>query len=180
MEPLTDERAALAATCVPMARRFALEFSRRHRVDFDQCLSDALLWVCDAARTYRPGVSKFSYHAWTALRLQFSTPGTAGRMRLHLGTLRDPNLVGISLLGDAVPTEAAPEPPPTRQDVEPLLADLKPRERVVVELIYLRGLNTVQCAAALGVSRTRVYQLHRAAVAILRKKNPGRDAGAVP
>ena len=97
---LTDERRDLAATCYPMARKLARRFAYRWRLDEDECLSHAMMALCDAARTYRPGLSKFSGHVWRSVSLRLRQARTSGLTRLHIGTWTEPDRVGIRTVGD--------------------------------------------------------------------------------
>ena len=98
---------------------------------------------------------------------------------LHVLALDDPLGSGPATIADLCADRDAPEPGHAveRRDLRTVLADaigsLPDRQRFVVALYHYEGLSMADIGRALGVTESRVSQIHSKAVATLRRRAMG-------
>jgi RNA polymerase sigma factor (sigma-70 family) len=169
--PVPNE-AALLAPLLPLARNlarsFALRIGKRH--DLDVFEADALLALVEAIRTYRSDKG-CSLRTW-AYRVVRRRLLDESRSRQPRGARRQrtehfiPDTVHLSALAGEKESRVEPADDwdrlavvDDRDELEPVLRALSPRERRFVEAYYLDGLLQAEIALREGVHHTLVSRV---------------------
>jgi RNA polymerase sigma factor for flagellar operon FliA len=98
------------------------------------------------------------------------------RMAGMLSMLSMHEFLGVEPAHEETPEAAALEKE-LKERLAAALAQLTPKERRVLELVYYHDLNLSECAAVLGVTPSRCWQLHRRAVLRLRTLFEAEEVG---
>lgn len=174
-EPLTPARQAIAAAYVPLVRRLARPFRLawpKHRDDLD---SAALCALVQAAADFDARVGAtfptfLRFRVYGAIRDELrrigrhdAPPAQADGYRYHPG--RD-ELARLML--------ASPVEPPSRavdsaDEVDGWLRSLPPIHAAACRALYLEGTTQQDHADGVGLSKSRVSEVHREALAMLRQ-----------
>lgn len=178
---LNGKQQQLAADNVPLARWLANIFSLKTDIDFDECLGEALIGLCNAARLFNPNFLvkgsnspvRFSTYATWAIRSRLVRLLEVERRRpddkamgLAAGS------VGKKQWGEPRKGEAFVDPPapesnePDRQEVEEevnnALSACNPRQAAILRWKYLNDMTLAEISKKIGLSRERVRQIQSA------------------
>jgi len=160
---LTKRQQQLAADNVGLVYRFARQYAHRLGLDPDEAVSDGMMALLRAVRTFDPNRGyRFSTYATRAIiRAVYST-----RKRDMVQRRDHRRCVGL----DAAPVPAYCEPENMavyRDDLDAAMATLKPRERAVIAGRFGRGETLAEVAGQLRLTKERIRQIQIAAVAKL-------------
>lgn len=184
--PVRGEAEAVRSL-LPLARRLALCFTRRHRRTNGEAYSDALLGCLRGTRTHDPRRSSLRTHAGNCAVFEMldGARKDAGRRRKGVAGMKP--LVSLDAPLDADGDEwlcdileargGSPEEAVDQEDVcEWLLLPLRPVARAVVRLTVLLGVSQSAVGEAVGLTASRVSQIRRDSLALLREVWGGRLA----
>jgi RNA polymerase sigma factor for flagellar operon FliA len=134
---------------------------RLHRTPTDEEMAQELGITADE---FQESLLKISTSTVVALDELWAVGDTAGDQVSLLDTLRDPDAPDPQKLLDA--TEL-------RDRLAAAIADLPDREKLVISLYYYENLTLREIGEVLGVTESRVSQLHTKAVLRLRSRLQG-------
>lgn len=148
---------------------YARSLAGRRRRDFEERFAEALLGLCEAARTFEPSRGlKFSTHATFQVRSRFSH---AARKRVQAGMTYVPPATSCpcrpltDVFADdehaALAARVTLDPPPDESDEfwrRVRRVCVCRRDYLILRARYAHGLALSEIAAGLGVTKTRVRQ----------------------
>ena len=190
---LTTEQQRLAADNMPLARWHANVFSLKTQFDFDDCLGEALIGLCNAARLFNPNFLvkgsdtpvRFSTYATWAIRSRLARMLEVERRRpddkalgLAAGSVGHDGY-GKTRRGEAFVDPPAPQEVPkvemdeVRKDLRLALSGCSYRQARVLHWKFVDGMNLAQIGERLGLSRERVRQIQVAALSRVRRTVEG-------
>lgn len=158
--PLTPAQQAEVVSLLPVARRCARAFGRRHDVPADDAWEAAVFGLIEAVQQWQPGGGA---EKETFVRITVWRQLIDARRSYHARQRWD----GIPA-GDV---ESASAPDPVDHDAELwayLTAGLTPRQQHVLRLRYVDGLSGGETARAVGVHQSRTSRAESDALEALR------------
>jgi len=171
------ERRALVEAHMPMLRSVAWEFFRacKGRWEFDDLVGAGAVGLCQAARRYRPGKRAFAAFAWARIRgsivdwMRRDGRWNRGQVaRRRISGVDEVCFVGLSVVAElpdqAPPIDEALSDRRTLAMARERIAGMDPRTQRIMGLMYTDGLDGKAAGGVMGISKTRVCQLRRAAI----------------
>lgn len=173
-DPSIENRNRIAEHYMPLAESIAGEYRHRLRFyyEFDEPLSLTSESITRCVDLFDPEMG-FQFEAFAGQSARY---GVVNEIRRQLGRDGKKNLdaTPISVLEQnerecraltVFPTENQTD------NISDLIRGLTKHERIVVLLHYVEGLSFRQIAKSIGVSNSRVSQIHKSAIGFLKRKH---------
>jgi RNA polymerase sigma factor for flagellar operon FliA len=200
-------RNRLVEANLPLVAPIAKQLARTLRgVEIDELIADGAIGLMQAVESFDPGRGwKFSSYAWRriqgamfdGIRQRDTVPRSArsreqrrqrdleraaqrtGRRQRGRGL---PRMVSLDDCSGRIPGRMDPARLEEREERARLLRGLRHRDQLLVELVDFEGLLMDEVGQMLGISQSRVSQLHKDAIRQLRERfseSPAAEAAAM-